>query len=195
MGLDMYLRKYPRVYRDNQKIDLANLDPDELKNDNPDLHFYLKPYEKTAGSAYKWQTYSTELGYWRKANQIHHWFVENVQNGIDECQASFVSKEQLHSLLDTCKFVKASCNLAPDTITNGYRVTDRGMEPIFQEGMLIEDPFIAQTCLPTVSGFFFGGVEYDQYYVQDIDETIAILERVLAETDFEKEEVYYRSSW
>ena len=24
-----------------------------------------------------------EVGYWRKANQIHRWFVENVQKGED----------------------------------------------------------------------------------------------------------------
>ena len=26
------------------------------------------------------------VGYWRKANQIHKWFVDNCQNGRDECQ-------------------------------------------------------------------------------------------------------------
>lgn len=36
---------------------------------------------------------------WRKFNALHNWFVENCQNGIDECQYSFVSKEQLVELL------------------------------------------------------------------------------------------------
>ena len=26
-----------------------------------------------------------EVGYWRKANAIHGWFVRNVQNGKDDC--------------------------------------------------------------------------------------------------------------
>lgn len=25
-----------------------------------------------------------QIGYWRKANQIHNWFVENIQDGIEQ---------------------------------------------------------------------------------------------------------------
>ena len=49
--------------------------------------------------------------------------------------------------------------------------------------------------LPTTSGFFFGGTDYDEYYVNDIKETIDIVTKVLETTDFEKEMVYYVSSW
>ena len=28
------------------------------------------------------------VAYWRKANAIHSWFVENCQDGVDECQYS-----------------------------------------------------------------------------------------------------------
>lgn len=41
------------------------------------------------------------VGYWRKANAIHHWFVENVQDGIDDCKDYWVSREDLHLLLGT----------------------------------------------------------------------------------------------
>ncbi len=44
--------------------------------------------------------------YWRKANQIHKWFVDTVQNGQDECQDSYVSREQLQNLLTLAKEVK-----------------------------------------------------------------------------------------
>ena len=27
-----------------------------------------------------------EVGYWRKANAIHKWFVDNVQDGNDDCK-------------------------------------------------------------------------------------------------------------
>lgn len=33
--------------------------------------------------------------YWRKANQIHRWFVENVQHNIDNCAMYYVSKNEL----------------------------------------------------------------------------------------------------
>ena len=43
------------------------------------------------------------VAYWRKANAIHDWFVQNVQDGVDECQEAWVSREQLQELIDICK--------------------------------------------------------------------------------------------
>lgn len=41
--------------------------------------------------------------YWRKANQIHKWFVDNVQNGEDDCGDYYVSPEKLKELRETCR--------------------------------------------------------------------------------------------
>jgi len=41
--------------------------------------------------------------YWRKANQIHQWFVDNVQGGNDDCGNYDVSCEQLKELRDLCQ--------------------------------------------------------------------------------------------
>ena len=38
------------------------------------------------------------IGYWRKANAIHKWFVDNVQEGTDNCGNYYVSREQLSEL-------------------------------------------------------------------------------------------------
>jgi hypothetical protein len=46
-----------------------------------------------------------EVGYWRKANAIHKWFVDNTQNGEDNCQESDVSIEQILVLYNLCKKV------------------------------------------------------------------------------------------
>ena len=46
-----------------------------------------------------------EVGYWRKANQIHRWFVENVQGGVDDCGEYSVSKSELETLRNICKEV------------------------------------------------------------------------------------------
>lgn len=43
------------------------------------------------------------VGYWRKSNQIHKWFVDNCQNGVDECQKTWVPREKLETLLAVCK--------------------------------------------------------------------------------------------
>jgi len=48
---------------------------------------------------------SFEVGYWRKANHIHRWFVENCQNGIDNCGYYFVSREDLIRLKNICEEV------------------------------------------------------------------------------------------
>ena len=53
-----------------------------------------------------------EVGYWRKANQIHGWFVDNVQNGIDNCQEFEVSLTNLKGLLETCERVRDDHSLA-----------------------------------------------------------------------------------
>lgn len=102
-----------------------------------------------------------EIGYWRKANQIHQWFVENVQNGVDNCSEYCVSKGQLEDLLEICK-------------------------------KILNDNSLAEELLPTGSGFFFGGTEYDEWYYKDIENTIGILEEALSDTHAD---YYYSSSW
>jgi hypothetical protein len=41
--------------------------------------------------------------YWRKANQIHSWFVREVQGGEDNCGEYYVSSDKLIELLAICK--------------------------------------------------------------------------------------------
>ena len=43
------------------------------------------------------------VAYWRKANAIHKWFVDNVQNGTDDCGKYRVTVEQLKQLVKACK--------------------------------------------------------------------------------------------
>jgi hypothetical protein len=61
---------------------------------------------------------SVNVGYWRKANQIHKWFVDNVQGGEDNCQEYYVSHDQLKELLTTCRqalFKKDPSELPPQS--------------------------------------------------------------------------------
>lgn len=41
--------------------------------------------------------------YWRKANAIHNWFVQNVQCGEDNCEEHNVSRDQLKALMALCR--------------------------------------------------------------------------------------------
>ena len=48
---------------------------------------------------------SDEAAYWRKSNQIHKWFVDNVQEGTDDCGTYEVSRDQLQNLIDLIDIV------------------------------------------------------------------------------------------
>ena len=60
---------------------------------------------------------------------------------------------------------------------------------------VLDDHSLADELLPTQGGFFFGDTEYDEYYFEDIKDTIDIIKNVLETTDFDKEMIYYVSSW
>ena len=59
--------------------------------------------------AYRNITGKVEL-YWRKANQIHAWFVANVQGGDDDCREYDVTSEQLTELRGLCRQVLKTKN-------------------------------------------------------------------------------------
>ncbi len=93
MGLDMYLTK--RVYvganyaHNNVKgsIDLTKGEDNKLIKIPTDKITYV----------------ILAVGYWRKANQIHQWFVDNVQDGVDDCREGYVDPAKLSELRSLCK--------------------------------------------------------------------------------------------
>ena len=133
-----------------------------------------------------------KAGYWRKANAIHQWFVEHVQDGSDDCQNDYVSKEDMEALLDAVNTVLNASELVEGTITNGYSFENGKKTPITKEGKYIKDPTVAKALLPTTEGLFFGSTDYDQYYYQDLVNTKNILEEALEDDEGDYE---YQSSW
>lgn len=57
-----------------------------------------------------------EVMYWRKANAIHRWFVDNIQEGDDNCQESYFEKDQLKILLETINKVLENNKLAEELL-------------------------------------------------------------------------------
>ena len=96
MGLDMYLSAKRYIWdKEGEGVEVNGVDiPAPLK---------LK-----------------ELGcraaYWRKANQIHGWFVRNVQGGEDNCRPFDVTREDLQALIDVCRRVLANRELAAELL-------------------------------------------------------------------------------
>lgn len=95
MGLDMYLRG--KRYLFDKEVEEHSFD-DVLKF--------------TGGRKPKEITFM--LGYWRKANAIHNWFVENVQDEEDDCEEYLVQFSELVKLRDDCK--EALDNKNPDIL-------------------------------------------------------------------------------
>ena len=69
-----------------------------------------------------WYRRSGTVIYWRKANAIHKWFVDNVQGGNDDCGTYEVEWEQLTNLRDTCREVLADIGKATELLppTEGF---------------------------------------------------------------------------
>lgn len=107
-------------------------------------------------------TVEVTCAYWRKANQVHAWFVNNVQGGNDNCGEYYVSQDKLKELRDLCQ--KALDNRDPNL-------------------------------LPPQDGFFFGGTDIDEWYWQDLKNTIAQLDRIFALPQLSDLSFSYNSSW
>lgn len=100
MGLDQYL--YAKRYTTQ-----TNIKGWERKNED-----FLK-FKEVLGDDAKFLdespsiTIQIKVGYWRKANQIHQWFVDHCQNGEDDCREGYVPREQLERLRKLCKEIIA----------------------------------------------------------------------------------------
>lgn len=106
-----------------------------------------------------------------------------------------MSKEKLIELRDLCKEVKEKCVLKDGKISNGQRLVNGEWEDILEDGKYIENTEVAEKLLPTTRGCFFGSTDYDEYYIEDLNNTIEIIDKVLEETDFENEYILYTASW
>ena len=103
MGLDMYLHAKKYVEKVNWQ---ALRDNEELSYESPEV---INPLWKNIVDVADMADVATDIygvnvevtcAYWRKANQIHKWFVDNVQRGVDDCGDYYVSHEKLQALLD-----------------------------------------------------------------------------------------------
>jgi hypothetical protein len=149
MGLDMFLyREYNLTdqYLDDQVLLEPLKKSDRFKN----YHNF---------------TIRTEIAYWRKANQIHRWFVNNVQEGIDDCRETYVNAESLSDLL----------KVVTEVLRNGT------------EEFALEK-------LPPSPGFCFGSSTVDKSYWENLKDTKKMIEEVLR-TDDDDASYFYWASW
>lgn len=95
MGLDMYLTA--RRYIPRHEV-VARRQADAVLNLFPEVD--ISKVDDYSGVAVEFQ-----VGYWRKANAIHRYFVEQVDGGEDDCEPVAVGRDNLQDLLALCKAV------------------------------------------------------------------------------------------
>jgi len=115
MGLDMYL--YADEYVSRKHWDKRDENGDAT--DNP--LFFTITSQLNSGShiqedSWTGLTVRVPVGYWRKANAIHAWFVNTYGEGIDVCQEIGVPREGLEDLLNICKKVLTSPEYAEELL-------------------------------------------------------------------------------
>ena len=100
MGLDMYLsaKRYLSEYNEDEKQIREQINAVPISGKG-----LMQINEVTA-----------EAMYWRKANAIHAWFVNNIQDGVDDCGEYYVSKESLKELREVCSEVLADPDKAEE---------------------------------------------------------------------------------
>lgn len=104
MGLDCYLSG--RRYISEYSAACENLN----KAVNSDTVKSLIP------AGMRIERITVEAAYWRKANAIHCWFVDYIQDGIDDCKQYDVDRKKLKQLYDTCKEVLEDRPLAEELL-------------------------------------------------------------------------------
>ena len=173
MGLDMYLTA-------NEYVTRTKRDESGLRIDTPqqnELFVSLAERRKgwVDGAGYAGISIAYPIAYWRKANAIHNWFVENVQDGRDECQKSYVSAQDLRDLREACEAVLATKN---NSLVSVSEVAE-------------------EWCLAPKAGFFFGSTEYDGFYFQDLEYTVKMIDRLESNGVFDNAwtDIEYQASW
>lgn len=172
MGLDMYLegKKYfgGRFNEEEQIVELKRKAKFDEKEDI--LKLNVRDIEEI----------TIHLGYWRKANAIHKWFVDNCFEGnYDEYHGEdiYVGIEQLEQLKQLCKKVL--------NLLDG--------QPYKKQIKIIEEN------LPMQTGFFFGYDDTEQgikWYIEDLKDTIQQIDIALKKIKkYGLHSAIYNASW
>ncbi|WP_462411736.1 hypothetical protein [Neobacillus sp. Marseille-QA0830] len=167
MGLDMYLFSLPKISgMTYEEIKAADLNLSEHKANQDEVYQKVKPHLKHFNEfGHSWTSLYEEVAYWRKANQIHHWFVENLHEGKDEpVFTQELTKDNLKQLYDLCVRVLKDFDHSPQI-------------------------------LPTRPGPFFGSTSYGDIYYEQVMQTIILFDNLLKNFNFKTHYLLYQCSW
>lgn len=109
--------------------------------------------------------YQKEVAYWRKANQVRQWLVDHTDLHPD----------------DNCRIIPVTKDILEQLIKDCEEV--------------ITHPQRAEEIMSTSAGFFFGSYDYDEWYFEQIQDTIRQIKSILETTDFDNEVIEYTEWW
>ena len=110
---------------------------------------------------------SYQIGYFRKFNALHSYIVKTFADGVDNCQEILLYKEDVEKIKKVL-----------DDVLNAHQQVEKAKE-----------------ILPTQSGFFFGGTDYDEFYFEDVKDAADLMQSFLDNFDFENYQLVYQASW
>mgnify|MGYP003334061617 CR=1 FL=1 len=139
MGLDMYLNRESSFWNQFEKTDDG-----ELITHIPECKITCNGESLYEGNP---KRIIEEVGYWRKANAIHGWFMQH-EGWNDESQSVIIPLNSLKELRNICLTV-------------------------------LNEKSLAEQFLPVTQGFFFGSYEYDDWYFEELQETVKIIDKII----------------
>ena len=107
-----------------------------------------------------------KIGYWRKFNALHNFIVEKCADGVDDCRETYIPEEIIKEIVKNCE----------EILENNSKEK-------------------AEELMPTKSGFFFGSLDYDEYYFQDLEYTYNLFKKILDDGLTGEYDIMYNASW
>ena len=128
-----------------------------------------------------------------KANQIHAWFVNNVQNGVDNNSYYFVTEDDFLELKEICEKV---LELNPYNLNKDSYLLYYSANNLIEKGIITKEQYAKleselNKILPTKEGFFFGPIDYALSYFLNVKNTLEMLTKILDNANFEIDQPMY----
>ena len=140
MGLDMYLNAKRFLWNAEEEI------TNKLTENFPELN------------GAKINEVKAEVAYWRKANAVHKWFVDNVQNGVDDCGHYELGKDELKQLLEVVLEVLANRDRADELLptASGFFFGDTKYDKYYFDDLeYTRDRLMKLTAEDSMKGWYF----------------------------------------
>lgn len=219
MGLDIYFYKQNKMTPEREEALKKFNEADEALNDfwtrHPDFnpaahggsiceeHDKLETTYKICRSTYNELMEREEVAYFRKVNLLLPFF------GYKEnCTYLTITKDQVENLIQVCEDVLAKeadirsrLNERKCAKQNVEQVkakwNEKNVQRIHEQIESIKQEWFdyCQETLPNQDGFFFGGCEYDEWYLDKVQHVKKIFQEVIENVDWERQDFTMYCWW